>query len=122
MGRSHRRELRSRIAVIIEHLMKLEYSPETDPRPSWIDTIGRERRSIEDMLDDSPSLSGEVAGMLEHEMPRTIRLVARNPGSYGEATRELAASVGGAAYTEEQVLGDWFPGDTSPLPGGGERE
>ena len=46
LGRSQRRELRSRIAVIIEHLLKLEQSPATEPRPGWIETIGRERREI----------------------------------------------------------------------------
>ena len=56
LGRSQSRELGSRIAVIIEHLIKLETSPAADPRPGWIDTIGRERRDIEDLLNDSPSL------------------------------------------------------------------
>jgi Domain of unknown function DUF29 len=31
LGRSHRHELRSRIAVIIEHLIKVECSPAADP-------------------------------------------------------------------------------------------
>lgn len=42
LGRSQRHEVRSRIAVIIEHLLKLEHSHAIDPRRGWIDTIGCE--------------------------------------------------------------------------------
>jgi Domain of unknown function DUF29 len=40
LGRSQRRELRGRLANIIEHLLKLEYSPRTEPRIGWLETIG----------------------------------------------------------------------------------
>jgi len=39
LSRSQRRELRRRISVIIEHLLKLEYSPARDARNAWMDTI-----------------------------------------------------------------------------------
>ena len=52
LGRSQRHELRSRIAVIIEHLLKLEHSPAVNPRRGWIDTIGRERLNVEDLLQE----------------------------------------------------------------------
>jgi Domain of unknown function DUF29 len=125
LGRSQKRELRSRIAIIIEHLMKLECSPATDPRRNWTDTIGRERRNIEDLFGDSPSLRSEIGGMIERETPRTARLVTRGLRDYGETTPELLVKVGRSAYTEEQVLGDWFPGDAphpDPLPANRERE
>ena len=60
LGRSQRHEVRSRIAVIIEHLLKLEHSPAVDPRRGCIDTIGRERLNIEDLLQDSPSLRSQL--------------------------------------------------------------
>jgi len=84
LGRSQSRELGSRIAVVIEHLIKLETSPAIEPRSGWIDTIGRERRDIEDLLNDSPSLRSGVAGMIAREMPRTIRLVARSLRNRGD--------------------------------------
>jgi Domain of unknown function DUF29 len=120
LGRSQSRELGSRIAVVIEHLIKLEISTATGPRAGWIDTIGRERRDIEELLDDSPSLRGRVASMIARETPRTIRLVARSLRNYGETNPETIARAEGASYTEDQVLGDWFPGD-DPLPADGER-
>jgi Domain of unknown function DUF29 len=115
LGRSQKRELRSRIAVIIEHLIKLECSPAIEPRPDWTNTVGRERINIEDLLGDSPSLRSEVGGMIEHETPRTARLVARGLRDYGETTPELLAKLGRSAYTEEQVIGDWFPTEP-PVP------
>lgn len=121
LGRSQSRELGSRIAVIIEHLIKLEASSAVDPRPGWIDTIGRERRNIDELLNDSPSLRPRVASVIARETPRTIRLVARSLLNHGETSPERIAMVEQATYTEEQVLGDWFPGDP-PLPAGGERE
>ena len=51
LGRSQRHELRSRIAVILEHLLKLERSPASDPREGWMDTIGRERLNVEYLLE-----------------------------------------------------------------------
>ena len=121
MGRSQSRELGSRIAVVIEHLIKLETSPAIEPRSGWIDTIGRERRDIEDLLNDSPSLRSRVAGMIAREMPRTIRLVARSLRNHGETNPETIARIERASYAEEQILGDWFPGD-APLPADGERD
>src|SRR5215210_6799628 len=56
LGRSERRELRNRLVTVMEHLLQLEYSPATDPRAGWRDTVKRERRSIEHLLEDSPSL------------------------------------------------------------------
>lgn len=115
LGASQRRELRSRIAVILEHLMKLEHSPASDPRTGWMETISRERLNIEDLLQDSPSLRGELGLMIEKLKPRVARLATVSLFGYGETVKELPLP----RYTEEQVLGDWLPGD-APLPAGGE--
>ena len=117
LGRSQRHELRSRLAVILEHLLKLEHSPATEPRRGWMETISRERLNIEYLLEDSPSLRGEVEAMIEELKPRVARLATASLFGYGEAVKKLSPP----SYTEEQVLGDWFPGD-GPLPAGGERE
>jgi Domain of unknown function DUF29 len=117
LGRSQRHELRSRIAVVIEHLLKLEHSPAVDPRRGWIDTIGRERFNIEDLLQDSPSLRSQVRTIIDQLQPRVARLAATSLFGYGETARKLPVP----SYSEEQVLGEWFPWE-APLPAGGERE
>src|SRR6266436_7240278 len=76
LGRSQRHELRSRIAVILEHLLKLEHSPAADPRRGWMETIARERSEIELVLNASPSLKGDVARMIAEESSRVARLTS----------------------------------------------
>ena len=118
LGRSQRHELRSRIAGILEHLLKLEHSPATDPRRGWIETIARQRSEIEPLLDDSPSLRREVARIITQEAPRVARLTTSVLRLHGEDVGNLQAPN----YTEEQVLGDWFPGKAVPLAASGERD
>jgi Domain of unknown function DUF29 len=121
LGRSQRHELRSRIAVILEHLLKLEHSPATDPRSGWMETIARERSEIELVLDDSPSLRGDIARMIAEASPRVAQLTTRVLRLHGENVGNLAPPT----YTEEQVLGDWFPEagpHPNPLPASGEGE
>jgi hypothetical protein len=108
LGRSQRHEMRSRIAVIIEHLLKLEHSPAVDPRRGWIDAIGRERLSTEDSLEQSPSFNSQLGAIIEHLKPR---LATTSLFGYGE----MIKSVPVPEYTEDQVLGDWFP-QVSPPP------
>jgi hypothetical protein len=120
LGRSLKHELRSRLMVILEHLLKLEYSPATDPRRGWIETIDRERLIVEDLLEESPSLKGGLSVAIEQAKLRALRLAARSLSNSGEA-----AELRLPPYTEEQVLGDWFPGNAphpAPLPANGERE
>jgi Domain of unknown function DUF29 len=61
LGRSERRALASHIALVIEHLLKLQASPATEPSRGWRDTIRRARQKVEDVLEESPSLRREVA-------------------------------------------------------------
>ena len=117
LGRSVRRELRSRISTIIEHLLKLDHSPAIRPRRGWMDTIDRERSDIDRLLEENPSLRSDVARVILEEAPRVTRLTARILLRHRERTNALAAP----GYTEEQVLGDWFPGDAPP-PANGERK
>ena len=66
VGASDRRELHSRLARIIEHLLKLEDSTLGEPRHGWKSSVRAERTSLERLLEQSPSLRrwaiDEVAG------------------------------------------------------------
>lgn len=121
LGRSQKRELRSRISTIIEHLLKLEHSPASDPRRGWMETVARERREIELLLRDSPSLDGELARMVLEENRRAVHYVTRALLRHRDGTPETIAQLASARFSEEQVIGDWFPGD-APLPENGERD
>lgn len=109
LGRSERRELHAHIRNIIEHLLKLEYSPAREARHGWRDTILRTRTDIEDVLQDSPSLKSEVPSAVTQELRRAIRIVIGNLDEYGEADRATLTRLRAANYTLDQILGDWFP-------------
>jgi hypothetical protein len=106
LGKSERHALASHIAIVIEHLLKLQVSPARDPERTWRDTVRRARREIERLLKDSPSLRREVAGIVADETGPARALVLDNLRDYGEQPLEDVAAV---AYTEAQVLGDWLP-------------
>jgi hypothetical protein len=115
LGRSERRELRSRISTIIEHLVKLGHSPASDPRNDWQDTIRRERVEIERLLEDSPSLARQVSNLIEKETPHGVEAAIAALGSRGELPSSLQPALKAKAYldffsyTPEQILDDWFP-------------
>jgi hypothetical protein len=110
VGRSERAALRSHIAVVLEHLIKLQVSPATEPRNGWKTSIMKARRSIQRSLKDSPVLRGEVAGMILSELPAERQDVASTLAIHGETPR---VAIGNLDFTEDQVLGDWFPADST---------
>src|SRR5436305_2048083 len=50
LGKSDRRAVRSQIVRIIEHLLKLEYSPAVEPRFDWMASIVEARRTLIDTM------------------------------------------------------------------------
>ena len=55
MGKDKRREVKSRLRVLLMHLLKYQYQPERRSS-SWKSTILEQRHQIESLLKDSPSL------------------------------------------------------------------
>ncbi len=53
--KSEKRELKSRLIVLLMHLLKWQYQPEKRSE-SWRSTITEQRICIEALLEDSPSL------------------------------------------------------------------
>ncbi|HUB48899.1 MAG TPA: DUF29 domain-containing protein [Acetobacteraceae bacterium] len=106
LGRSQGRELASRIAVILVHLMKLEASPADAPRAGWRETIAQQRGDIERLLLDSPSLRPSIPDVVDRELPGARRVAGLGLAHYGEHPR---VDVRGLHYTAEQVVADWFP-------------
>jgi hypothetical protein len=64
MGKRDLRELRSRLQVLVMHLLTWKYQPEKQSK-SWSRTIDQQRNEIEDLLLDSPSLRGQLVSALE---------------------------------------------------------
>jgi hypothetical protein len=60
MGKNDRRSVNSALARVIEHLLKLEFSPAARPRSGWRKSVREHRAQILDALADSPSLRGKL--------------------------------------------------------------
>lgn len=55
MGASERRELLSRLQVLMLHLLKYQYQPDRRSK-GWLLTITHQRTAVERLLEQSPSL------------------------------------------------------------------
>jgi Domain of unknown function DUF29 len=101
MGRSDRRELKSRLVVLLMHLSKWRHQPGGRSR-SWSATIEEQRLQIEGILGESPSLRPSVAAMLieAHAIARA-RAIAET-GLADEAFPEVCP------FTADEVLSRAF--------------
>src|SRR5271169_6296324 len=63
LGRSERDAVRSQIRRIIEHLLKLRYSPAEPPRFDWIETVLDARQALSDKI--SPTLRRDAEQNLD---------------------------------------------------------
>lgn len=107
LGTSERNSLRSQLARIIEHALKLERSPAPEPRRGWHDTIGDARRELEFRL--TPSLRRDLAANLPKLHAFSLRRAARALAEHGE-TGPAADLPETCPYTLDQLLDDdWFP-------------
>lgn len=79
MGRSEKRELINRLAVLMAHLLKWQFQSERRSR-SWEDTIEEQRMSINDLLEDNPSLKHEIDNKVDYAYKHAIFIAARETG------------------------------------------
>ena len=83
LGQSERYRIRNHIFAVIEHLIKLQASPATEPRNGWKTSVRNARRGIERCLKTSPSLRREIAGMILDETSGAKQDVAATLQDYG---------------------------------------
>ena len=96
LGKRDRRALESHIARIVEHLLKLRFSPAAEPRDGWIDTVDRHRSKVARILRDSPSLERELPDLLPDAQAEGFRFAARGLARDGidlAALRPPAVSI-----------------------------
>ncbi|TMJ60462.1 MAG: DUF29 domain-containing protein [Alphaproteobacteria bacterium] len=109
LGKSVRREMGSEIRRIIQHLLKLQYSPSADPRRGWFESITGARSEIEDILEQNPSLRRELDQHIAKQTARAIDLAIFDLERYGEIDRSTRRTLQSTSYSREQILGNWFP-------------
>jgi len=63
LAKTERRELRSRLKVVLEHLLKWQFQPQRRTR-SWRATVAVQRVEIREHLDENPGLNPSVPEVL----------------------------------------------------------
>jgi Domain of unknown function DUF29 len=106
LGKRDKREVRSRVATIVLHLIKLQASPASEPRERWEDTVFDQRGQLRRLLKDSPSLRPTIATVIAEELPDARERAARSLSAHGAQAR---VDLAGLSFTDEEVLGPWFP-------------
>ena len=100
-GKSQKRESRSRLIVLLQHLLKWQFQPD-QRSSSWRGTIVEQRGELNDELRDSPSLRPYVATCLPKQYA-TARLKAAGETGLAESTFPEECP-----FTIDQVLDEGF--------------
>jgi hypothetical protein len=100
LGRSDRRQVRSRLKVILIHLLKWQYQFERRSI-SWKVTTNTQRDDLEMVLADSPSLRRQVPALLAEAYKGARRDAADEMDLIPAAVRKLPET---SPFTVEQVL------------------
>ena len=103
MGRNNRREVFSRLKVLLIHLLKWQYQPEKRTN-SWINTIDEQREQLELILRDSPSLKPYLADIFAECYQKAVR------GMVNETNLPKETFPIDCPFSQEQVLNwDYLP-------------
>ncbi|WP_026793746.1 MULTISPECIES: DUF29 domain-containing protein [Planktothrix] len=79
MGRSEKRQLESRLEVLIMHLLKWQFQPNLRSR-SWQLTIKEQRLRLEKILQKNPSLQPNLTEAIEDVYPLATLSAERETG------------------------------------------
>ena len=103
LGKRDRRELSSRLGVLVRHLLKWHYQPERRRTGrSWQSTIMEQRRRIAGVLEQSPSLRPQLPDLLAEEYPHILRRTLNETGLPPESLPSQCP------WPLERVLDDGF--------------
>jgi hypothetical protein len=112
LGRSDRRELKSRLEILLQHLLKGQYQPSHQSK-SWLRTIREQRYRLEDLLIDSPGLRAELENP-ESENILSIVFDRSCKAASEETNLPLNNFPENCPYTLQQILSpDFFPESNS---------
>jgi hypothetical protein len=103
MSAKEKRELRNRLAILLQHLLKWQYQPQFRCS-SWTTTIYEQRLNIKDIIEDSPSLKN----ILSERFESAYRLGISRASS--ETGIPITKFPNICEYTLENTLNDdWLP-------------
>jgi len=104
VGRSQKKEIRSRLKILIQHLLKWQFQPERRSE-SWLSTISEQRTHIDAIIEDSPSLARFPEEVFEREYRNACTAAAIETGLN---LRDFPIAAEFAA--SDALKADFFPG------------
>lgn len=108
LGKSERNAVRSQIVRIIEHLLKLQYSPAAEPRLDWEASIIEARQSLSDSISATLQRDAEAGLPALYARARQLAGVRLRKFSEDEAAARLPTLC---PYRLDQIFADgWYPG------------
>ena len=107
LGKSERDAVRSQIRRIIEHLLKLAYSPAEQPRLEWMETIDDAREVLSDKL--TGTLRRDLETSLDALYLQAQRRAARGLRRHGEPDAADALPQACPYSFDEICREDWYP-------------
>ncbi|MBW4481653.1 MAG: DUF29 domain-containing protein [Tildeniella torsiva UHER 1998/13D] len=112
LGKQQRQELRSRLSVLLGHLLKWHFQPQQRSR-SWLATLRVQRRDILRLLDENPSLKPYLEEALADAYANARDL------AMGETNLPKATFPLGFPYSLAEIFAeDFYPGEPSDLLNG----
>lgn len=78
LGRSQKRELKSRLGELLEHILKRNYVDMPDCYRGWVESIDKQRLGLRDLLTDSPSLKPYWAEVFDGVYADVRKIVSRS--------------------------------------------
>jgi hypothetical protein len=114
VGGSDKKEVKNRLTTILEHMLKIAYSPAYEPLNGWRGTVRVQRRDLLATLEQSPSLRRVV----REEFERCYRDAAQD-ARLSHIDLSLAPIPSTSPFDlEEQVLDpEWLPEPLIRSPG-----
>ena len=114
LGKSERDAVRSQIRRIIEHLLKLAYSPAEPPRFDWMETILDARQSLTDKV--SPTLRRDAEQVLDKLYADARKRAEASLRRYGEPGAADALPQACPYSLDDICREDWYPGRPGAQP------
>lgn len=106
LGRAEKSTVLNNASVILEHLLKLQYSPAREPRNAWRASVREHRRRLRrDLTPRLRQILGAELPTLYSEIRADTAALLRD---YGERAAADALPAD-CPYALDQITGDWWP-------------
>lgn len=82
LGKSQKRELKSRLGELLEHILKRTYIDMPDCYGGWVESVDKQRIALRRLLKDSPSLKPYLVEVFDEVYSDTLIVVCRSYPQY----------------------------------------